>query len=370
MKRIICFTESLGGGGAEHQIVLLAGLLEEKGYDVSLVTYASLPDHYDTPKRVNRIDIGFTRAKGKMIKALIKAVKVFFFFLRVETDCVIAYRECANLRVLPPLFFRSHRIRVVCSDRNTSKSLSLKHKLLLHVLYRRADFIVPNSNTEAEFIIKHKPELRTKIRIIHNYTDLTHFVFRSLPSDITTLQIGIFSRFSNQKNPFGLAEAISVLKNRTSRPFEVHWYGFQEADVCDIHSCYSLLIKHIERLRLGNTLMLHPAVKDPANKMEAFHAICLPSFYEGFSNSVAEGICSGRPMIVSNVSDNPLMVHEGENGFLFEPDNITSICKAFLRFFNLSFAQMEQMASKSRRIAEDLFNKELFITNYIDLIES
>ena len=49
MKRITCFTESLGGGGAEHQMVILAGFLAEDGYDVTLVTYASIPDHYDIP---------------------------------------------------------------------------------------------------------------------------------------------------------------------------------------------------------------------------------------------------------------------------------------------------------------------------------
>jgi hypothetical protein len=57
MKRITCFTESLGGGGAEHQMVILAGMLAEKGYDVTIVTYASIPDHYDTPKGVKRVDI-------------------------------------------------------------------------------------------------------------------------------------------------------------------------------------------------------------------------------------------------------------------------------------------------------------------------
>lgn len=37
MKKIHCFTESQAGGGAEHQMNILAGLLAEKGYDVTLV---------------------------------------------------------------------------------------------------------------------------------------------------------------------------------------------------------------------------------------------------------------------------------------------------------------------------------------------
>ena len=60
MKRITCFTESLGGGGAEHQMVILAGMLAEKGYDMTIVTYASIPDYYNTPQGVKRVEIGAT----------------------------------------------------------------------------------------------------------------------------------------------------------------------------------------------------------------------------------------------------------------------------------------------------------------------
>lgn len=46
MKRITCFTSNLTGGGAEHQLTILSNLLAEKGYDVTIVTYNNIPDHY------------------------------------------------------------------------------------------------------------------------------------------------------------------------------------------------------------------------------------------------------------------------------------------------------------------------------------
>lgn len=371
MKTITCFTESLGGGGAEHQMVLLAGMLAEKGYGVNLVTYASIPDHYETPEGVSRIDIGATSAKGKYFKAILKALKIFHFFLWLKTDCIIAYRQCANLRVLPPMFFRSRRsVKVICSDRNTSLGLSFKHKLLLHILYKRADYIVPNSKTETEFIIRHKPQLKPKLHTIHNYTDLQQFAKSEMPNDIAILKVAIFSRYSMQKNPDGLAVALKGLKEKTKRPFEVHWYGAREDGIEGFNMEYLNLKKKINELQIGDVLILHPAVKNPALLMKEFHAICLASFYEGFSNSIAEGICCGKPMLVSDVSDNSVMVHEGENGFLFNPKQADSICDAFLRFFNISYDEMCVMAKKSRAIAEQLFDKNLFIRQYVDLIES
>ena len=359
MKRITCFTESLRGGGAEHQMVILAGLLAEKGYDVTLVTYASLPDHYDTPANVKRVDIGATRLKGKNLMAFAKVLKCFHYFLWLKTDCIISYRQCANLRVLPPLFFRSRKkIKLICSDRNTSQSISFEHKLLLNVLYRRAEFIVPNSKTQTDFLACHKPQLRTKLCTIHNYTDLQQFAISNIPADLSVIKIAIFARYSPQKNPVGLAKALSELKKRTNHPFEVHWYGTQKSG----NGNYNHGIEDV--------LKLLPAVKDPALLMGNYHAACLASIKEGFSNSIAEGICSGKPMLVSDVSDNSLMVHDGENGFLFNPKSTDSIVDAFMKFFSLSYDEMKRMGQRSREIAEGLFDKEHFIRQYVELIES
>lgn len=371
MKQITCFTESLCSGGAEHQMVILAGLLAKEGYNVSLVTYATLPDHYETPLGVKRIDIGATRVKSKAMAAFVKILKCFHYFLWVKTDCVIAYRQCANLRVLPPLFFRSRKkVKVICSDRNASTRVRFRHKLLLNWLYRRADYIVPNSKTQTDFIVSHKPQLRPKLRTIHNYTDLQQFVSSDMPADMSVVKIVIFGRYSPQKNPICFAKAMSELKKRTTHPFEVHWYGAQKNEKGDYNNEYLNIKKTVKELGIEDVLILHPAVKDPALLMSNYHAACLASVYEGFSNSIAEGICCGKPMLVSDVSDNSLMVHDGENGFLFNPKQTDSIVDAFMKFFGLSHEEMFRMGQRSREIAEELFDKKHFIQQYVDLIES
>lgn len=371
MKRITCFTESLGSGGAEHQMVILAEFLAEEGYNVTLVTYASVPDHYETPSGVKRIDIGATQAKGKAMKAFIKIFKCFHYFLWLKTDCVIAYRQCANLRVLPPLFFRSRKkVKVICSVRNSSSFLSFKHKLLLYGLYRRADFIVPNSKTQTDFIASYKPQLQPKLRTIHNYTDLQQFGISEMPADMSVIKVAIFARYSAQKNPIGFVKVMSELKKRTAHLFEVHWYGTQKNEKGDYNPEYLRIKQAVEELGLEDVLKLHPAVKNPALLMGNYHAACLASFYEGFSNSIAEGICCGKPMLVSDVSDNSLMVHDGENGFLFDPKQTSSIVEAFMKFFSLSRDEMCRMGQRSREIAENLFDKKHFIQQYVDLIES
>ena len=365
MKRITCFTESLGGGGAEHQMIILAGMLAERGYDVTVVTYADVPDHYSLPESINRIKI----ARGK--STLVKAMAIFFYFMRTKTDCVISYRKMSNIRALVPLLFRSKELKVICSERNTTiGAVDFSRWFMMNVLYHRADYIVSNSNTQTQFLSKEKYNLISRLRTIHNYTDLFHYKISDIPRDSTLIKVAVFARFSKQKNPIRFAEAIAELRTMTDRPFEVHWYGSQIGNNNGFNNDFLAMKAKVEELHVEDVLVLHPSVKDIVVLMDSFHAGCLPSLTEGFSNSIAESICCGKPMLVSDVGDNGVMVREGENGFLFNPWQKEEICSAFMKLFSLSYNSLLQMSTRSREIAEELFDKNHFITQYIELIES
>ena len=55
------------------------------------------------------------------------------------------------------------------------------------------------------------------------------------------------------------------------------------------------------------------------------HALIHPSLYEGLPNVVCEALAAGMPVLVSNVCDHPLLVADGERGFLFDPADPGSI---------------------------------------------
>ena len=364
-KSIVCFTESMAGGGAEHQMSFLANFLVEKGYNVSLVTYTDIPDHYPTNDAINRVVIG--KGKGKIRKAF----DIFKFFIRVKTNCVITFRQRCNARALLPLLFRPN-IKVIAGERNTTKgSPDFYERLLFGFLYGRADWIVANSITQRDYLYKSKPKWQDKTLTIHNYTDLSIFTPEdSVFDNISLIRIGVFSRFSKQKNFDGFARMLALLKNKTTIKFKVTWYGQTKGPLDGFNADYLRCRELITTLSLEDVIELRQAVHNVADYINKYHAICLPSLYEGFSNSVAEGICSGRPMLVSNVSDNKYMVIDGRNGFLFDPENIQCMCNAFLEFFQLDSVNMKKYGKESRSIAEKLFSKELFVRDYVRLIES
>ena len=370
MKKIVFFISSLSSGGAEHQLVQLADGLSEKGYDIIIATFADVDDFYDYSSLIHRHHIA--PGKGKCFKM----IAIWWFFLTLETDWVISFTQRANCFCLWPLLFRSRKkIKVIASERNaTIGKPSFTERELMSFLYHRASYIVPNSETQKKHILKNKPVYFKKTLTISNYTDISHYSYKPLPSN-NVIRIAVFSRYSEQKNCLRFVDVVKRLKSISNQKFVVEWYG----DIYFKGSTNDLYKKIINGLFYGQTRVANSKTNLPftLNKfknvndiMYRFDACCLPSLYEGFSNSIAEAICCGKPMLVSDVSDNSVMVHNGENGFLFNPMDVVSMCNAFLKFFQLTDDEKCIMAINSRKIAERLFNREHFIQQYINLLES
>ena len=365
MNKIILFINGLTSGGAEHQLVELANGLMERGYDVTITTFSDVSDHYKYSPQIKRHQIAQGRSR------LIKLLGIFLYFFFLKADCVISFGQRENYFCLIPLWFRSSKkIRVIAGERNTTvgPSSSIERKLL-DKYYQRADFIVPNSFSQRNYIIKVKPEYTRKTITITNFTNLKDFTASPLPGG-EKLSFVVFGRYDKQKNCIRFAEAIHDLKKRSDRAFVVEWYGNQSFKDKEPNPFYQEMNNKVIELGLQDTLILKDQTKDVSSIMKKYDAFCLPSLWEGFSNAIGEAICCGRPCLVSDVSDNGVMVQNGLNGFLFDPQSTDDIVVAFLKFFSLTEDGRMKMGLESRKRAETLFNKERFVSSYEKLINS
>lgn len=365
MKRIILFINSLSSGGAERQLCELASGLAERGYDVTITTYADMEEQYSYSPLVKRYHIAPERSSA------IKLLSIWYYFLSLKTDCVIAFCQ-RNIRFcMEALQFRSRKgIRIIASERNFTVNKPTNHeKALMNRLYKYVDYIVPNNHAQHNHIVELKPEYESKTITIINYTDINFFAPSPLPNN-SPLRIGVFGRYDIQKNCLRFVEAVRLLKEEATVPFQIDWYGNQSLKDKSPNPFYLDMKSKIKEYNLQDQLILHNHVKDVASEICLFDAICLPSLWEGFSNSISEAICSGRPCLVSDVADNHVMVEDGVNGFLFNPNVTGDIASAFLKFLTLGQSERQRMGNASRKRAEELFDREKFIQQYIDLIES
>ena len=96
--------------------------------------------------------------------------------------------------------------------------------------------------------------------------------------------------------------------------------------------------------------------------------VILPSYREGLSRSLLEAASMSRPIITTNVPGCQDLVQENENGFLTEVKNVDSLVKAINTFINLSYANKQLMAKSSRNIAQNKFQINIVISNYLKKI--
>jgi len=78
----------------------------------------------------------------------------------------------------------------------------------------------------------------------------------------------------------------------------------------------------------------------------------MPSIAELQSISTMEAMASGLPIVAANAMALPHLVHDGENGFLFEPGNVDDLAEKLTRVLSMSEDELQALKKESLRIVE------------------
>lgn len=356
--KILCFTDGFNQGGAERQLIGLANLLQQHGFDVTLASYHK-ENFYRSLMDSCNLKYDFIESSGLQLSKLVSCYK---YFKTKGFDCVISYKGgcnqiCCLLKAIGMSFKLIVSERCLVYDFNAFQ----KRKFFL---YRFADYIVPNSYAQEKFIGEHYPKLLAKTVTITNFTDIDTFVPVKNETH-SKLRVLVTARISHQKNIKRFIEALSILK-KENLSIDVKWFG----NVNFGEDTYALECKElIERYGIGDIFHLLPATTSISTEYQSCDVFCLPSIFEGYPNVVCEAMSCGKPVLCSNVCDNSTIVEDGVNGYLFDPYNIMDIVQAFKKVYSLSTNQREEMGTKSREMAVVKFSKKTFVNKYIKLIE-
>ena len=208
MTRVLCLIDVLGMGGAERQMVGLSLLLKEKGYNVDLVTYHGHLALTEQLKSYNLSPITLHPRHSPLSK--LNAVRGYIKN-RGGFDWVITYKTGPNL-IGCLLRLMGMRFHLIVSERNTTQVIGIKERIQF-LLYRMADYVVPNSYAQGTFICGRFPWLKEKTVVITNFTNTSHFV----PCDAqvnTTIIVLTVARISSQKNVLKYLDAIALIRKR------------------------------------------------------------------------------------------------------------------------------------------------------------
>lgn len=357
MPRILCLIESIGSGGAERQLTGLAVMLKQQGYQVEVCYYVNR-DFYLPYLQENRVESCFlAEASNPQTRffALRKHIKAF------KPNTVISYSTSPSMITCLHKLLGA-KFNLIVSERNTTQHIGKVEKIRFF-LYRWANHIVPNSHSQASFIDKYFSNLSGKVKVITNFVDTEKFspASKALPEHEETRMVCV-GRLMPQKNLPRFIEAIGKVVNDGYK-IHVDWFGL---DLKDAYSeeCHNAIGSH----HLEDVFVFQEPSSNIQEEYRRADVFCLPSLYEGFPNVLCEAMSCGKPVLCSRVCDNPNIVREGENGYLFDPHSVEDMASTIERYLDLDAGKKTEMSTKSREIAVDLFSVDSFIRKYIDIL--
>ncbi len=357
MKKILCFIDSLGPGGAQRQLVGLATFLKKKGYGVTMACYHDNRFYAD---KLQENDIPYFYLE-KANNSFFRIWHIARYIRKTKPDVVISYLETPSIcACMSRLFNRSFKL--IVSERNTTQRTGWNERVRFN-LFRMADYVVPNAFSQEKYIRETFPYLTKKTVTIPNFVDLDFFtpVYKKRRD---TPEIMVAASIWASKNTLGFIDAVAQLKEKGYK-FHISWYGKNTAHKEYINNCQ----EKIERYGIGEFITLKEKTAQIKTCYQEADFFCLPSFYEGTPNVICEAMACGLPIVCSNVCDNSRYVIEGGNGFLFDPKDTTSTVYAFERIFALNEEEYASFCHKSHEIAEYKLSKERMVNSYINLIE-
>lgn len=360
--KILCFTDNLGSGGAQRQLSLLAILLRQRGYSVSVVTYNS-GDFFEETLLSNGISLfqAFSSTRIGRIFEFIKVTK------KIRPNAIIAFQETpAFIAEVASIFHKNHKL--IVSERQTIPIDRLTGILRFFKLFHRfADHITSNSKTNLDQLLSLHPSYGGKSVVIYNAVDQKKFFpNKIIPSfNKTKTNFVVLASHKPQKNFSTLALALKNLQSQKDVPlFHVDWYGDEAAP-----GCFSKNKAIATELGLADVLSLHPAVADVPSVLNACDALIHPSLWEGLPNSVCEALSCGCPVLMSDVCDARQLVSDNINGFLFDPMSSVGIASAIMKYLELSLEQQNEMRRNAVVIARRLFDESVFLSRYEILLQ-
>lgn len=354
-KKIFLITENLGSGGAERQLSGLAVLLNNCGYQVKVITYIK-KQFYESYLREHRVDYELL---PQLANKYLRIFRLANFLRKHRPDVIISYLPSVNIATcVASLFFKTN---LIVSERNTSQELTMKERVLFQ-LYRLANYIVPNSFSQAKFIETHYPQYKNKICTITNFVDVNHFVPSTVLIKNAIPSIVTVARFAPQKNCLRYIEAIRIIKDRG---LKVHfeWYG----DTKYMSKYFQEVMNKIEELHVSDYITIHNPSNNIVEVYQKADVFCLPSLYEGYPNVVCEAMSCALPVICSNVCENPIIVKDNVNGYLFNPLDAENMADTMIKMLSCLPDERLKIGERNRKRVLVDNTQEAFLKRYIEL---
>lgn len=345
--KITFLTASLGSGGAERVVSLLANRMAEMGHQVEIICLLYDDVYYKTSPDV-KLTIAVRICPGNLVKRL--------FWLRnyvktSGTNVCIAFTEgvyCATICAL-----MGTRIPVIASERLDPHYMSWKRKLLKKIFLPHAAWLV----VQTEYIKKYfHGSIAKRTSIILNPVNDKVYDIEPCNKENTIISV---ARLFPQKRQEILIKAFANIAERFPE-WKLVIYG----EGPERESLESLVSNF--KSQVSSRILLPGRCDTVIEEMNKAKIFAFSSDYEGLSNAMLEAVCVGLPIVSTQVSGTDELIRDGVNGYVVDLGNTDALANALEKLM-ADEAKIQSFSLESRKLAEK-FRMDNIVEEWLSLI--
>lgn len=407
---ITFLTASLGSGGAERVVSLLANRMSEMGHQVEIICLMYDDVYYQTKPEV-KLTVVSRVCPGNLIKRLFWLRR---YVQKSGTEVCVAFTEgvyCATICTL-----LGTGIPVIASERLDPHYMSWQRNLLKKIFLPHAAWLVVQTEHIKSYF-KGKVAKKTSIilnpvnekvfevngeRLMVNGDGLTVkentiiSVARLFPQKRQEVLIGAFAKIA-EKYPewklmiYGegperakLEKLIASLNDNdddddddnhlNTKVTEEKSVGAKEQKTQnEVNGDERLMVNDEglktkdERLKIKERILLPGRCETIIEELNKAKIFALSSDYEGLSNAMLEAVCVGLPIVSTRVSGTDELIHEGVNGYVVDCGDTDALAEALEKLMG-DEKKIQEFSAESRKMAEQ-FRLDHIVREWLELME-
>jgi len=363
-KRITCIISSLGGGGAERNLVRLSDWLTKMGHQVTILTLnRTIKNFYEVPSNVLHSiapkEAHISNRWFRLHRFHPQFIALKKCILETEPNLVISFIDISNISVLMSL--RTSKIPVIVSERIDPREHRIRWtwSLLRRIYYPKAFQVIIVAHELLQWATTRWP--RWNVSVIPNAILPPLIPLMSeRPKWFSQKNVVAMGRLNKQKGFDLLLQAFARIAEQ-----------FPEWNLTIMGEGLERISLETEILSLGLKGRVHlpGLINNPSGVLVQSDLFILSSLYEGFPNALAEAMACGLPVISFDCPSGPKeIIRNGIDGILVPVGNMSALSQAMQKLM-ADDAGRKRLASRAPEVLER-FSQEQIIGMWQAIIDN